>query len=110
MFDSHLGEYVDSNLSGPKGREMVSNRSGTSGTAPTGVIHVILNPLCTFILPVSFRSDLQKAAHLRQSFGVLDSAHFAPTFCSEIHSSTSQQIISFSENDLRDVQLPHGDP
>jgi hypothetical protein len=58
--DGHLGEYVDSNLTEPKGPGMVSNRSGNSGAAPTGVIHVILNPLCTSILPTSFRSDSKR--------------------------------------------------
>ena len=82
--DGHLSEYVDSNLTEQKRPGMTDNQSGNLGTAPTGVIHVILNPLCTSILPVSFRSDLQKAAHLKQSFGVSDSIHFVPKFCSEI--------------------------
>jgi hypothetical protein len=82
--DGHLGEYVDSNLTEQKRPGMTDNQLGNLGTAPTGVIHVILNPLCTSILPVSFRSDLHKAAHLRQSFGVSDSPHFVPKFCSEI--------------------------
>jgi hypothetical protein len=101
--DSHLGEYIDSNLSGSKGREMVSKCLKASGTAPISVIHVIHNPLCTSILPTSFGLDLQKAANLKQSFGVSDSAHLAPTFCSEIHNSSSQQIISFLNSDLKDV-------
>jgi hypothetical protein len=63
--DGHLVEYVDSNLIEPEWRGTAANRSGTPGTTPTGVIHVIHNPLCTSILPTSFRSDIQKAAHLR---------------------------------------------
>jgi hypothetical protein len=86
---------------------MVRNRSGTT---LTGVIHVIHNPLCTSILPTSFKSDIQKAAHLRQSFGISDSAHLAPKYCSEILNSSDKQVISFSDKDLRDVQLPHSDP
>jgi hypothetical protein len=108
--DGHLGEYIDSNLTEPKGRGLVSNRSGNLGAAPIGVIHVILKPLCTSILSVSFRSDLQKTAHLRQSFGLSDSAHLAPKSCSEVPKSSNQQVISFSNGDLRDVQLPHSDP
>uniref|UniRef100_A0A2N9ILA2 Uncharacterized protein n=1 Tax=Fagus sylvatica TaxID=28930 RepID=A0A2N9ILA2_FAGSY len=94
----------------PPGRGLVSNRSGNLGAAPIGVIHVILKPLCTSILSVSFRSDLQKTAHLRQSFGLSDSAHLAPKSCSEVPKSSNQQVISFSNGDLRDVQLPHSDP
>jgi hypothetical protein len=101
--DGHLGEYIDPNLTEPKGRETVSNHSGTSGTAHTGVIHVIHNPLCTSILPTSFRSDIQKAAYLRQSFGISDSAHLAPKYCSENPNFSDQQVISFSNGDLRDI-------
>jgi hypothetical protein len=108
--DGHLGEYIDPNLTKPKGCGTVDNCLGTSGTAPIGVIHIIHNPLCTSILPTSFKLDIQKAAHLRQSFGISDSAHLVPTSCSEIPNSSSQQVISFSDGDLRDVQLPHSDP
>jgi hypothetical protein len=108
--DGHLSEYVDLSLTDPKKPKVISNRSGNSGAAPTGVIHVILNALCTSILSASFRSDLQKATHLRQSYGILDSAHLAPTHCSDIHSSLDREIISFSDSDLKDVQLPHSDP
>ncbi len=110
MSDGHLGEYVDLNLIEPNKPGMTENRSSNLGATPTGVIHVILNPLCTSILPVSFKSDLQKAAHLRQSYEILDSAHPAPTYCSEIYSSTNKETISFSDGDLKDVQLPHSDP
>ena len=70
--DDHLAEYVDSNLTKPKERGTAANHSGTLGTTPTSVIHVIHNPLCTSILPTSFRSDIQKATHLKQSFGISD--------------------------------------
>jgi hypothetical protein len=108
--DGHLAEYFDPNLTKPKGQGMVGNRSGASGIAPTGVIHVIHNPLCTSILPTSFWSDIQKAAHLRQSFGISNSAHLILTSCSETPSSFGHRVISFSDDDLRDVQLPHNDP
>ena len=107
--NGHLGEYVDLNLIEPNKPGVIGNRSSNSGAAPTSVIHVILNPLCTSILPVSFKSDLQKAAHFRQSYGILDSTHPAPTYCSEIHSSTNKETISVSDGDLKDVQLPHSD-
>jgi hypothetical protein len=106
VFDGHLGEYADLNLTEPKKPGVIGNRSRNSGVAPAGMIHVILNPLCTTILPVSFRSDLQKAVHLRQGYGILDSAHPAPTYCLKIHSSTNKQTILFSDGDLKDVQLP----
>jgi hypothetical protein len=108
--NGHLNDYIDSYLSGSKEGGMVSKRSGTSGTVPAGVIHVIHNPLCTSILLGSFRSDLQKAAHLKQSFEVSDSAHLAPAFYSENYNPSSWKVISFSDSDLRDIQLPHSDP
>ena len=86
------------------------DRPGSSGTAPTGVIHVILSPLCTSISPASYRSNLQKAFHLRQSYGISDSAHLVPRLCSEAHVSSVNGTISFSDSDLHDVQLPHNDP
>ena len=107
--DDHLAEYVDSNLTKPKERGIAANHSGTLGTTPTSVIHVIHNPLCTSILPTSFRSDIQKAAHLRQSFGISDSAHLVSTSCSGNPGSPVRQVVSFSDDNLRDVQLPHSD-
>lgn len=108
--DGHLNDYIDSNLSSLKEGGMVSKRSGMSKTVPAGVIHVIHNPLCTSILLGSFRSDLQKAAHLRQSFRMSDSTHLALVFCSKSYNPFSWKVISFSDSDLRDVQLPHSDP
>ena len=108
--DGHLNEYVDPNLTEQKKTGVNYDRPGSSGTAPTGVIHVILSPLCTSISPVSYRSDLQKAFHLRQSYGISDSAHFVPKLCSEAHGSSSKGTISFSDSDLHDVQLPRNDP
>uniref|UniRef100_A0A2N9IBW7 Uncharacterized protein n=1 Tax=Fagus sylvatica TaxID=28930 RepID=A0A2N9IBW7_FAGSY len=55
-------------------------------------------------------SDIQNAAHLRQSFGISNSAHLVPTSYSETPGSSVHQVISFSDDDLRDVQLPHSDP
>ena len=77
---------------------------------PTGVIHVILSPLCTSINLASYRSDLQKAFHLRQSYGISDSAHLVTKLCSEDHVMSVNETISFSDSDLHDVQLPHNDP
>jgi hypothetical protein len=108
--DGHLSDYVDSNLTEYKARGTTANRSGTSGSAPAGVIQVIHNPSCTSILPTSFRSDIQKAAHLRRSFGIMDSAHLLSTSCSENPGSSAHQVVSFSDEDLTDVQMPHSDP
>ena len=110
LSDYYLAEYVDPNFTEPKRRGMVDNRSGTSRIAHVGVIHVIHNPLCTSILPTSFRSDIQKATYLRQSFGISDSAHLILTSCLKTSSSSGHQVISFSDDDLKDVQLPHSDP
>ena len=57
---------------------------------------------------MSYRFEIQKAAHLRQSFSITDFVHVAP-ICSA-NGRAKGQIISFSNNDLKDVQLPHNDP
>uniref|UniRef100_A0A2N9FX44 Integrase catalytic domain-containing protein n=1 Tax=Fagus sylvatica TaxID=28930 RepID=A0A2N9FX44_FAGSY len=106
----HLSDYVDSNPTGSKARGTGTNRSGTQGPAPAGVIHVIHNPACTSILPTSFRSDMQKASHLRRSYGIVDYAHLVSTSCSGAPVSSAHQVVSFSDEDLADVQMPHNDP
>jgi hypothetical protein len=106
----HLADYVDSNPTRGKARGTTSSRSRTQGLAPAGVIHVIHNPSCTSILPTSFRSDMQKASHLRRSFGIVDYAHLVSTSCLGASNSSAHQIVSFSDEDLADVQMPHNDP
>jgi hypothetical protein len=108
--DGHLSEYVNLSLTEQEKTKQSEDRPGGSGTAPTGVIHVILSPLCTSISPASYQSDLQKAFHLRQSYGISDSAHLVPRLCSEAHVLSVNGTISFSDSDLHDVQLPHNDP
>ena len=76
--------------------------------ASAGVINVIHNPLCSSILPSSYRLEIQKVAHLRWSFVINDLAHPASSHSS--HENSWEQAISFSNSDLRDVQLPHNDP
>ena len=71
---------------------------------------MILSPLCTSISSASYQSDLQKAFHLRQSYGISDSAHLVPRLCSEAHILPVNGTISFSDSNLHDVQLPHNDP
>uniref|UniRef100_A0A2N9G4H4 Uncharacterized protein n=1 Tax=Fagus sylvatica TaxID=28930 RepID=A0A2N9G4H4_FAGSY len=39
-----------------------------------------------------------------------DSAHLAPAFYSENYNPSSWKVISFSDSDLRNIQLPHSDP
>jgi hypothetical protein len=108
--DSHLSDYVDSNLIGYKARGTTADRSGASGSVRAGVIQVIHNPSCTSILPASFRSDIQKAAHLKRSFGILDSARLLSTSCLENLGSPTHRVVSFLDEDLIDVQMPHSDP
>uniref|UniRef100_A0A2N9GX46 Uncharacterized protein n=1 Tax=Fagus sylvatica TaxID=28930 RepID=A0A2N9GX46_FAGSY len=98
----HLADYVDSNPTGGKARGTTSSRSRTQGPAPAGVIHVIHNPSCTSILPTSFRSDMQKASHLRRSFGIVDYAHLVSTSCSGASNSSAHQVVSFLDEDLAD--------
>uniref|UniRef100_A0A2N9I023 Uncharacterized protein n=1 Tax=Fagus sylvatica TaxID=28930 RepID=A0A2N9I023_FAGSY len=106
----HLSDYVESTPTASKARGAGISRSGTQGPAPAGVIHVIHNPLCTSVLPTSFRSDMQKASHLRRSYGIIDYAHFVSTPCSGAPVSSAHQVVSFSDEDLADVQMPHNDP
>uniref|UniRef100_A0A2N9G7V6 Uncharacterized protein n=1 Tax=Fagus sylvatica TaxID=28930 RepID=A0A2N9G7V6_FAGSY len=87
-----------------------TNAVVSEGPAPTGVIHVIHNPVCTSVLPTSFRSDMQKASHLRRSYGIVDYAHLVSTSCSGAPISSAHQVVSFSDEDLADVQMPHNDP
>ena len=47
-------------------------------------------------------------AHLRRSFSIGDSVHPAPICL--VRGVIPEQIISFSNSDLKDVQLPHNDP
>uniref|UniRef100_A0A2N9FR62 Uncharacterized protein n=1 Tax=Fagus sylvatica TaxID=28930 RepID=A0A2N9FR62_FAGSY len=108
--DGHLSEYVNPSLTEQEKVKHSESRPGSSGTAPTGVIHVILSPLCTSINPASYRSDIQKAFHLRQSYRISDSAHLVTKLCSEDHVMSVNGTISFSDSDLHDVQLPHNDP
>uniref|UniRef100_A0A2N9H6S9 Uncharacterized protein n=1 Tax=Fagus sylvatica TaxID=28930 RepID=A0A2N9H6S9_FAGSY len=106
----HLSDYVESTPTASKARGAGISRSGTQGPAPAGVIHVIHNPLCISVLPTSFRSDMQKASHLRRSYGIIDYAHFVSTSCSGTPVSSAHQVVSFSDEDLADVQMPHNDP
>uniref|UniRef100_A0A2N9HIX8 Uncharacterized protein n=1 Tax=Fagus sylvatica TaxID=28930 RepID=A0A2N9HIX8_FAGSY len=106
----HLSDYVESTPTASKARGAGISRSGTQGPAPAGVIHVIHNSLCISVLPTSFRSDMQKASHLRRSYGITDYAHFVLTSCSEAPVSSAHQVVSFSDEDLADVQMPHNDP
>jgi hypothetical protein len=99
----HLSDYVDPNPTGSKAQGTTTSRSRTQGPAPAGVIHVIHNPSCTSILPTSFRSDMQKASHLRRSYGIVDYAHLVSTSCSGAPVSSAHQVVSFSDEDLADV-------
>ena len=76
--------------------------------ASVEVIHVIHNPLCSSIILGSYRFEIQKAAHLRRSFSISDSVHLAQLCL--VRGEVQEQIISFSDSDLKDVQLPHNDP
>ena len=108
--DGHLSDYVDPNLTEFKPRGTAANRSGTSELAPASIVQVIHNPSCTSILPTFFRSEIQKAAHLRRCFGITDYAHRLLTSCSGHLGSSVHQTVSFSDKDLADVQMPHNDP
>uniref|UniRef100_A0A2N9IWV9 Integrase catalytic domain-containing protein n=1 Tax=Fagus sylvatica TaxID=28930 RepID=A0A2N9IWV9_FAGSY len=89
----HLNQYVDTNLTNKKEPSQTARQPHSSGMASTGVIHVIHNPLCSTISSGSYRSKIQKAAHLRKSFSIIDFVHPAP-MCS-VSKGVVEQIISF---------------
>uniref|UniRef100_A0A2N9FJ42 Integrase catalytic domain-containing protein n=1 Tax=Fagus sylvatica TaxID=28930 RepID=A0A2N9FJ42_FAGSY len=104
----HLDQYVDADLSSMREPCQVVRQPHSSSVPSAGVIHVIHNRLCSAIFSGSYRSMIQKATHLRRSFSVIDSVHPAPMYT--VSGGGMEQVISFSNSDLRDVQLPHNDP
>jgi hypothetical protein len=104
----HLNQYIDADLSDKKEPSQVVRPSHSSGAPSIGVIHVIHNPLCSTVSSGTYRSGMQKATHLRKSFSIVDSAHPAPIYI--VNRGSIEQVISFLNSDLKDVQLPHNDP
>ena len=104
----HLDQYVDTNLTSKKETGLTVRQLDSSSVASARVIHVIHNLLCSSILLGSYRSEIQKAAHLRRSFSISDSVHLAPVCLAR--GGVQERTISFSNSDLKDVQLPHNDP
>ena len=104
----HLNQYVDINLTNKKEPRQTPPQPHSSGATSAGVIHVIHNPLCSTISFGSNRYEIQKATHLRRSFSIIDSVHPAP-MCS-VSGGVVKQVISFSDSNLKDVQLPPNDP
>jgi hypothetical protein len=89
----HLDQYVDTNLTSKKKTGSVVRQPDPSGVASAGVIYIIHNPLCSSILPRSYKFEIQKAAHLRRSFSINDSVHLAPV-CSVRRESRNEQFPS----------------
>uniref|UniRef100_A0A2N9FA17 Uncharacterized protein n=1 Tax=Fagus sylvatica TaxID=28930 RepID=A0A2N9FA17_FAGSY len=106
--EGHLDQYIDTKLSKMKGPSATAGQPNTSDTIAAEIIHVIHDPLCSIVSTGSYRAQIQKAAHLRRSFSVINSVHPAP-ICS-VRGGATEQVISFSDSDLKDVQLPHNDP
>jgi hypothetical protein len=104
----HLDRYINANLSNKKEQGQEARQPHSLGTPSAGIIHVIHNPLCSVVSSTYYRSKMQKAAHLRKSFSIPDSVHLAPMY--SVSKGDVEQVISFSDSDLRDVQLPHNDP
>jgi hypothetical protein len=67
----HLNQYVDTNLTNKKEPSQAARQPHSSGVASAGVIQVIHNPLCSTISSGSYRSEIQRAAHLRRSFSII---------------------------------------
>ena len=73
----HLDQYVDTNLTSKKELNQAVRQPDSLGVASAGVIHIIHNLLCSSIIPESYRSEIQKVAHLRRSYSISDSVHLA---------------------------------
>ena len=104
----HLDQYINRDLSSKKEMGPDARQPQSSNTPSAGIIHVIHNPSCSAVSSPSCRSKMQKAAHLRRSFSIQDVVHPAPMY--SVSRANTEQAIFFSDNDLRDVQLPHNDP
>uniref|UniRef100_A0A2N9FBS8 Uncharacterized protein n=1 Tax=Fagus sylvatica TaxID=28930 RepID=A0A2N9FBS8_FAGSY len=104
----YLNQYVDADLSEKKEPNQNVRQPLSTGLPSAGVIHVIHNPLCSAVSSGSYRSQMQKTAHLRRSFSIVDSTHPAPVYT--VNGGGLKQVVSFSDSDLKDVQLPHNDP
>uniref|UniRef100_A0A2N9GNE9 Uncharacterized protein n=1 Tax=Fagus sylvatica TaxID=28930 RepID=A0A2N9GNE9_FAGSY len=104
----HLDQYINRDLSSKKEVVPDARQPQSSNTPSTGIIHVIHNPSCSAVSSPSCRSKMQKAAHLRRSFSIQDVVH--PALIYSVSRGNTEQAISFSDNDLRDVQLPHNNP
>lgn len=70
---AHLYQYIDTNLFEKREASSADRHPSVPGVASARVINVIHNPLCSSILPNSYRLDIQKASHLRRSFAINDS-------------------------------------
>jgi hypothetical protein len=97
----HLNQYIDADLSDKKEPSQIVRPSHSSGVPSAEIIHVIHNLLCSTVSLGSYRSRMQKAAHLRKSFFIIDSAHPAPMYT--VNRGSMEQVISFSDNDLKYV-------
>uniref|UniRef100_A0A2N9IY37 Uncharacterized protein n=1 Tax=Fagus sylvatica TaxID=28930 RepID=A0A2N9IY37_FAGSY len=106
--EGHLDQYVNRDLSSKKETGPDARQPQSLNTPAAGIIHVIHNPSCSAVPSPSCRFKMQKAAHLRRSFSIRDAAHPAPVY--SVRAGNMEQAISFSDDDLRDVQLPHNDP
>ena len=84
-----------------KGPSTTTGQPNTLDIVAAGIIHVIHDPLCSIVSTGSYRSQVQKVAHLRRSFSVVNSIHPAP-ICS-VSVGTMEQVILFLDNDLKDV-------
>uniref|UniRef100_A0A2N9GBG3 RNA-directed DNA polymerase n=1 Tax=Fagus sylvatica TaxID=28930 RepID=A0A2N9GBG3_FAGSY len=106
--EGYLDQYVNRDLSSKKETGPDPRQPQSLNTPAAGIIHVIHNPSCSAVSSPSCRFKMQKAAHLRRSFSIRDAAHPAPIY--SVRAGNMGQAISFSDDDLRDVQLPHNDP
>uniref|UniRef100_A0A2N9G0X2 RNA-directed DNA polymerase n=1 Tax=Fagus sylvatica TaxID=28930 RepID=A0A2N9G0X2_FAGSY len=88
--EGHLDQYVNRDLSSKKETGPDARQPQSLNTPAAGIIHVIHNPSCSAVSSPSCSSS-------------------SPCIYS-VRAGNMEQAISFSDDDLRDVQLPHNDP
>jgi hypothetical protein len=95
--NGHLKQYVDESKSPHQHAE--APRTTVKASAPVGIIEVIHYSTAGR----DQRGEMRKAAHLRETFQIRDSAQMAPR---PLRKESVEQIV-FTDQDLERVQLPH---
>uniref|UniRef100_A0A2N9F6H4 Reverse transcriptase domain-containing protein n=1 Tax=Fagus sylvatica TaxID=28930 RepID=A0A2N9F6H4_FAGSY len=95
----HLKQYVDESKGSHPHTD--AQTTTTRASTPVGIIEVIH---CSTVAQ-NQRGDMRRAAHLRETFQIRDSAQMAPR---PLKKESVEQIV-FTNQDLEGVQVPHSD-